>query len=74
MPIHIHTHNHTPTHIDTSTVHGALTIGNTLRGQQSNAVGTVSSIARKPAYNLKNSNIIQSNTDFGFILNLYENY
>ena len=62
------------THIDTSYVNGELSIGNVLIGEQSGAVGTITGVARKPTYNLKDSNIIQSNTDFGFILNLYENY
>jgi hypothetical protein len=62
------------THIDTSAINGEISVGNILIGEQSGAIGTVSSIARKPAYNLKDSNIIQSNTEFGFILNLYENY
>lgn len=62
------------THIDTSIINGSLAVGNTVRGQQSNAVGTISSIRRKPVYNLKNYDNIQYDSDYGFILNLYENY
>jgi hypothetical protein len=62
------------THINTSTVHGSLGIGNTIFGETSGASGTITNIARIPQYNLKNYNTIQSNTEFGFIINLYENY
>jgi len=61
------------THVNTSTVHGSLGVGNTVFGATSGASGTITSIARIPTYNLKNYNTIQSNTDFGFIINLYEN-
>ena len=62
------------THIDTSTIHGTLAIGDLLTGENSGASGTISAISRKPVYDLKDHNTIQSNTDFGFIINLYENY
>jgi hypothetical protein len=45
-----------------------------LTGEKSGATGTISEISKKPVRNLKNYKTIQSNTDFGFILNLYENY
>lgn len=62
------------THINTSTVHGTLEVGDLITGQDSGASGTITEILRKPVYALKDSNLIQSNTEFGFIINLYENY
>lgn len=62
------------TYINTSALHGSLNVGDTIFGENSGASGIITDITRNPVYDLKDRNIIQSNTDFGFILNLYENY
>jgi hypothetical protein len=62
------------TYIDTNVVNGSIPLGYMLTGEKSGATGTISEISKKPVRNLKNYKTIQSNTDFGFILNLYENY
>lgn len=62
------------TYLYTSAVNG--TIANTafIYGDKSGSTANVISIGRVPVHNLANSSLISSNTDYGFILNLYENY
>lgn len=62
------------TFINTSALHGDIGIGNTVFGGTSGASAVITSISRTPVYDLKDYNTIQSNTDFGFIINLYENF
>ena len=62
------------TYINTSTVHGLLQVGDTIFGENSGASGIIADITRNPVYDLKDHKTIQANTDYGFILNLYENY
>lgn len=62
------------TYISTSTLNANLTIGDTLTGAISGATATIANVYRQPVYDLKDHNLIASNSDFGFIINLYENY
>jgi hypothetical protein len=62
------------THLYTSAVNGVIANTNLLYGEQSGATAIVNSVGRIPAYNLANSSLISSNSDYGFIINLYENF
>ena len=62
------------TYMSTSQVVGVVANGANVTSDITNLTGVVTFINRYPTYNLKNTNAIQSNTDFGFIINLYEDY
>jgi hypothetical protein len=62
------------THLKTSGVYGEISNNELIYGEQSGATATITRINRIPTYNLVNTNIIASNSNYGFIVNLYENY
>jgi hypothetical protein len=62
------------THLKTSGVYGEISNNQLIYGEQSGAAATITRINRIPTYNLVNTNIIASNSNYGFIINLYENY
>jgi hypothetical protein len=62
------------THVTTSHVYGVVANGDSITTNITNGSGVINFVTRYPTYNLKNYNTIQSNTDFGFIINLYEDY
>jgi hypothetical protein len=62
------------TYLYTSAVNGVIANTNLLYGEQSGATALVNSVGRVPVRNLANSSLISSNSDYGFIINLYENF
>jgi hypothetical protein len=62
------------THLKTSGVYGEISNNELIYGEESGASATITRINRIPTYNLANTNVIASNSNYGFIINLYENY
>jgi hypothetical protein len=62
------------TYLYTSAVNGTIANTNFIYGDKSGSTANVISVGRIPVHNLANSSLISSNTDYGFIINLYENY
>lgn len=62
------------TYLRTSAVFGNIANNEFIYGEQSGGAASITSVNRIPAYTLVNTHIIASNSDYGFIINLYENY
>jgi hypothetical protein len=62
------------TYLRTSAVNGSIANNEFIYGKQSGATAVITRVNRIPPYNLVNTNIIASNSNYGFIINLYENY
>lgn len=62
------------TYLKTSAIHGTISNTQFVYGEQSGSMAEITLINRIPTYSLANTNIISANSEYGFIINLYENY